>query len=160
MGLRLEVGTAVEQHVIVFRGRHQNRQGGPVDPRQRAQLQLAGGQQRPGVAGRDNRVRLALFDELNGPAHRAVFLASHRLDRRIVHLDHLGGVNDLDLGRDGSVALELGVHPCAVADQVEFGDRAVVAQGLDGSGNDVLGRVIAPHRIDGNLHRDRKTRRR
>ena len=62
-------------------------------------------------------VCLALFDEVDGAAHRAVFLAPHRLHGRIVHLDDLAGVDNFDAGVRQPVLAQFRFDPRLVANQ-------------------------------------------
>ena len=111
------------------------------------------GDHRAGVAGRDDRVDLAGGHQAPALRDRVVPLLAQRLDRLLLHADRPGSRERSAGGR--------GARPGAWASSASIRSRsptrttvrsALVADGLDGSGDDRAGGVVAPHRVQGNPH--------
>jgi outer membrane receptor protein involved in Fe transport len=94
-GLGGDVGPDVADHHRAVEGRDDDGDARAAHAGQRAHAQLGGGDAGAGVAGGNDHVGLALGGELHHDADRAVRLRADRLDRGVVHRDHLGGVDDL-----------------------------------------------------------------
>ena len=93
----IHIRAYVEQHAGIAGGTgHGSGQSGAVDAGQRAQHHLGRGHGRAGVAGGHKSRRLALADQLEAHAQRAVALGAHGLGGLFVHADPLRGVVDDD----------------------------------------------------------------
>ena len=77
------------------KGRQHHGNARPAYAGQRSHAQLGCRDAGAGVSGRDDDIHLALGGHLAHHRDRAVGLVADRLDRRIVHLHDLRGVNDL-----------------------------------------------------------------
>ena len=147
----VNVGAHVEQHRRgPPLGGKDGGQGGPVHARQRPQLHLDCGHGRPGVAGADNALGLALPHLLDGNADGSVGLAPERLDRALVHGDDFAGGDDFDGEALGVVATEVLFQQLCLADQLH--GHAVFTGRQEGALDLRLRGVIAPHSVnrDGN----------
>ncbi len=113
--------------------------GGPADVREPADLEQAGGEHRSGVPRRDDHVGTALGDRLAGEEERAVALLARRVGRLLVHPDDLRRLDDLEIGRERRDHLS----------RAEEDRRDTVAERLSRSGDDLVGRPVAAHRVDG-----------
>ena len=108
---------------------------GRMTPGMPAELEQAGGEHRAGVAGRDDRVGLALGDGADGGDERALRLRADGLGRLLVHADHLGRRPELEALRvDAGVAEEDRLDP--------------VAPGVECARDDLGGAAVAAHRVD------------
>ncbi len=93
------VGADVEQQERRVTTRDLDREGRALDPRQRAQDQHARRHARAGVPGGDDRVRLAVADQLGRDHDRAALLAHQRPGRVLVHPDELWGMDRAHVAR-------------------------------------------------------------
>ena len=95
----VDIGPEVEHrgHAAGAIGNH-GRDRRAVDAVERLQHEARNGHQCPGVTGADGDVGAALLDQVHGQAHRRIALAAQGLRRRIVHGDHLVGMNHLQPG--------------------------------------------------------------
>ena len=98
-------------------------------------MEQPGGQHRAGVAGREDGVRPSLGDRDVGGDERRVRLCAHGLGRLLVHLDHVGRLDQLEA--------------------VRFDPRRAEEDDLDPLGgsvqrarDDLVRRPVASHRID------------
>ncbi len=144
LGRGVGVGADVEQQER-HRAGQLDRERRPVDAGQRAEDQLAGGEARPGVAGRHDGVGLPVLDELGGDADGALLLARERPRRVLVHPHDLGAVDEPDVGR--GVAGEL-AHERLVADE-DDGVGRMLPRPLHGAGHDLGRAVVAAHGVHG-----------
>ena len=94
----LGVRADVEHKHGAGREREDAAERGALDALDAAEQQQREREDRAGVASGDERVRLALFHELDADVDRGV-ATSARLERGVVaHLDHVGGVDDAQRG--------------------------------------------------------------
>ena len=73
------------------------------------------GHRRAGVAGADDRVGLAVFDQIDRPADRRIFFPPHGFDRAVTHVHHLSRVHDLDPAVVAAVLLQLRLDLAAIS---------------------------------------------
>ena len=127
--------------------------GRPVDAVERLQDETRDRHQGAGVARADADIRAALLHEVDRHAHRRIALGAQRDGDRVVHLDDLVGVNDLDGRRDArrQRGLDLGLAP----DQ-DQGRIRLVLQEREGGWNGDRNAVVTAHAIDGDSHRHRR----
>ena len=98
-------------------------------------MEQAGSEHRAGVPGGEDGVRAAVGDGSVRRDERRVRLRAHGLGGLLVHLDHLGRHDELEAARLGPGRAEED-HLDAV--------RGCVERARD----DLVGRPVAPHRID------------
>ncbi len=127
-------------------GDHLDRQCGPVDARQAAQPQDRGGHAGARVTGGHDGVGLAAPDEVGGDEDRGVLLLAQGEGRMLVHLDDLRGVDDRHVRSGQRRAGDLHDRgPVADEDHVV---RRVLRGVAEGAVDDLLGGVVATHRVD------------
>ncbi len=138
LGPRVRVRSRVDQDGGAADGRKRHGDRGPVDIGEPADLEEAGGQHRAGVPGGHDRGRVPLADRAAGGEHRASALLARGIGGLLVHLDDVGGVDDLQ-------AMRQRLERVAAPEK----DR------LDGVGScrvrardDLLRGPIAAHRVD------------
>ena len=156
MGLGLEVRPDVDQRDGPGERRQCDGDPRPMNGGQPPQEHLGGGNERPGVAGGNHRVKRVLGLAAGEPRqddHRGILLGSHGLDGRLPHPDHVGAAHDGDPRIvDVPVGQELLDHGC-VADQndlVVFSERA---QGGDRTFKNRVRGVVAAHHVEADPHR-------
>ena len=149
--IRVDVGAHVEQHHRTGGGHHVGRQGRSVDALDAAETEDGGGHGRPRRAGADDGVGRTVTHEVGGDHDRRSPLRADGGGRVIPHLDDLGGVDELDVGRDalavrGGLALQARdvTHEADLVGAVECV--------LDGAANDLARGVVATHRVDRDAH--------
>ncbi len=108
---------------------------------------------RAGVARADADIGAALLDEVDRHAHRRVALGAQRDRDRVVHLDDLVRVDDLDGRR--RARRQRGLHLGLAPDQ-EQGRIRLVPQERKGGGNGDRNAVVTAHAIDGDSDRHRR----
>ncbi len=150
--MRFQIRAGIHQHKDVFRRRYQARQARAIHAFERAKFEVRRCEQRAGVAGRDNGIGLARFDQVNCSRHRAVFLATDGLDGRVIHFDNLAGMNQLQPRVSAADSTQLSLNAGLVADEEQSFDLAETAQGVHRARDHVLRGVIAAHGIHGNSH--------
>ena len=123
--------------------RQRDRDRRAVHVGQPADLEQARGQRRPGVPRRDDSVGGSVADCPARAEERALPLLPHRLRRLLVHRHDLVGMDDLEVTGE---RLQKRARP------VEDG-RDLRRRGLERAGDDLLGRPIAAHRVDGDPDR-------
>ena len=98
-------------------------------------MEQAGGEHRARVPGRDDRVRTSLGDREVRGDERGVRLRAHGLGRLLVHLDHVGRLDELEPVR---------VEPR----RTEEDDLDPLGGGLERARDDLVRRAVAAHRVD------------
>ena len=133
--------------------RNDRRDPGPIDARQRAQLDRGRSHGRAGVAGADDRVGLSFLDQIDRAADRRIFFPPHRVDRAVAHLHDLGGVDDLDAAVVAAVLLQFRLDLRRVADEKELVDVRILLQRHDRAADNIRRAEIAAHGIQCDFHR-------
>src|SRR5581483_2526855 len=130
-----DVGPDVEHDAGALEGWHDGSDARPADALEEALEDEPAGDHRPGVAGADDAIDLALSQLLPAAGDGVVGLLAEGLDGRLLHRDDLGAVEGFD-ARDGATGLgEGGLDLGMVADE----DDAQLWVGLDSlhrAGND------------------------
>ena len=86
---RVRVRAGVEQHRGAAAGRERDGDRGPCDAGEAAEVEEAGGEHRPGVAGGDYGVRPPIGHRPDGGDEARVGLRPHRVGRLVGHRDDL-----------------------------------------------------------------------
>ena len=96
--VRVDVGADVEQHDRAGGGHHVGRQRRAVDAVDPAEAEDGGGHRGAGRAGADDRIGVAVTDEIGGDDDRGSALRAQRGGGVLPHPDHLGRVDEADVG--------------------------------------------------------------
>jgi hypothetical protein len=153
VGLGVHVGADVEQHDRAGGGDHVGRERRTVDPADAPKAEDRGGHRGAGRAGADHRIGVAVADQIRGDDDRGAALRAQRGGRMLPHLDHLGRVDEAQVG--GLWAPVLGDlafdarHVTDKDDLVSGSSDGVV----DRSADDFARGEIATHRVDRDPHR-------
>ena len=115
------------------RDRHGDRR--PHHTRDAPEVEQPCGQHRAGVAGREDGVRPSLGDRDVGGDERGVRLRAHGVCRLLVHLDHVGRLDELE-----TVRFEPG--------GAEEHELDPLGGGVQRARDDLVRRPVASHRID------------
>ena len=156
MRRRVDVRSRVDEQEKIRLRRHDRRDAGPVDAGEHPQLHLRRGDERAGVAGRDERLGLAVGEQVACAGDGGILLAAQRIGGAVGHVDDLAGVVDrVALGqRGGNFQMgQLLADPRLVADENDL-DVGVLLQRLDGAGHRAGGGEVPAHRIKSDLHAD------
>ena len=132
-------------------------QPGAIHAIERAQFDLRSREERAGIAGGNDGVRISALDEVDGAIHRTVLLAPDGLHWRIIHFDDLAGMNDLDAVVGNAELVQFRFDARLIANQIQVVNVAVVAECFHRPRNDVLGGKVPTHRIDGEFHAGKLT---
>jgi len=151
LGAGLGVGAGVDQDEMPLVARDDGGQGGPVHALHHAQAEGGSGHEGAGVAGTDGGGGGTGLDEFQGAHHRGVLLGLERLERLVVHRDHLGGVMDGDApaGRQAGAGDER-LQLLLPANEDDRAEPRLVGEG-EPHRRHHLGRAeVAPHGINRN----------
>ncbi len=102
--------------------------------------------------GADHGLGLLLFHQINGAADRGIFLAADGLDRFVRHLDHLGGMDDLDPAIIAAELFQFALDLRGIAHEEELVDARVFPQGHDRAAHEIGRPEIAAHGIECDFH--------
>src|SRR5256885_19830 len=91
-------GAGIEENKLTLGRGNDRRDASTIHAVERAKSNGGCRDDAPGVAERNDRVRLFLFYEVNGPENGTIAFAAESLDRFVLHGEDLGGVNDLNAG--------------------------------------------------------------
>ena len=109
-GIGADIGANVEHDALALDGRPDGGDGRAVDAFKRLQAELRHDHQRAGIAGRHGGVGAAVSHRLEAKPHARVIAAlAQRLARLRVHGDGNFGVDQLRLGGERGMGLELGL---------------------------------------------------
>ena len=131
-------------------GDHLDRQRGPVDALQAPQVEDGRRDAGAGVAGGDDRVGLAVADEAHADVDARVALAADGGSGMLLHGDRLGGLDDAARWPAAAPSMKR-TDARLVADEDDVG-VGLRARPVDAPRDDLLGRVVAAHRVDGDAH--------
>ena len=95
-GLPLDVGPGIEQDEVAGLGGHHGGDARSIHAGQRAQLDAGRGDHPTGVAGGEDGVGLAVFDQIRGHGEGALFLAAQPHDRLFLHREDFRRVDNFD----------------------------------------------------------------
>jgi hypothetical protein len=108
--------------------------------------------QRAGIAGADAGLRFTALDEIDGDAHRGIFLAAQGVGRRLIHGHDFSRVmHPQPVTGGGAGALQFGLDLVLQADQHKITVR-IATRPLNSGRHGHAHAVVAAHAIDGNGH--------
>ena len=106
--------------------------------------------ERTRIARADRGIGVALLHEIDGDAHRGVFLAPNGLARRVGHQDDFARRNDFEPATQrsrGRCRAQQGFEGLGLADELELEQR-IVLQGAERRGHALLRAQVAAHDIE------------
>ena len=141
-------GAGVEQDRRAGAGGNDGGQRRTIDAGQAAERRMRRHHRRTGVPGAEERLGPAVRHGLGGDANRRPRLAAQRRRRRFLHLDALGGVQDVDVEPgDAGMPGQLPLDQVAATDQEQTDLQ--VTRGDERSVDDARGGLVAAHRVNG-----------
>ena len=126
-------------------GKHRPHRG-PINSRQRSQLEHGSGHHGARGSSGYERVGDARTNQLKTDDDRAVSLAPDGERRRLLHLDRFGGRDDLDPRSGGE--WEYGLYPARLAHERDADPLGELGERGEGSRHRHLGCPVSSHRVD------------
>lgn len=145
----IDGGAAIEEHTASRVGRQDGGDSRTVYMGESAPEQFGDGTDSAGVAHRDEGVGFALFGQFGGDHQRGVAFASDCHNGGVVHRDDLRGVVEMQVW-GASAFGQMFFDLFGIADQHDI--EANLSGGFVRPQHNLLGSIVAPHRIDCNSH--------